>query len=274
MTRKLLAVVALCWAGQALACKCTNGDSLEAFGNSQVVAFGRVGPLEREHQRLDVTVLLKGAIPKGGLQLSPQDSSCKLPLLPLATDTEYLFFLSESPNGLQFNTRCFVPSAQKGLFSLRLGDQDVSIHRTMVGEFFKTRGLGPRLELHPSFSVRDGHVETWLSIKNLEDHEVTVYAPWNREAFVFFVLDALGNVVAPEGNAKVDPPGGELRIAAAGVYNHHLEPSSALFFPYLSGSAQFGYALKTGQRYRVHALYRPFGTSHAATWSREFDVTP
>lgn len=273
MAGKLVALMTLCSAGQALACSCTNADVFELYDTSALIIVARAGALEGDHQRVDVTQLLKGAVPKGGVVLATQTSSCNAPLV-LTAGTEYLLFLSAAPQGLQLKTRCFAPPLVNGSFGLRLGDHEVTIHRAMLGEFLKTRGVLPRLELVPSFSLHDGLVETWLAIKNLEDHDVTLFGPWNREAFVFFVIDALGHAVQPQGFAKVDPKGGDLHLAAGSPYNHHIEPASGLYFPFLSGTGQFGYALEHGQRYRVHALYRPFGSSFGTVSSAELEVTP
>lgn len=273
MTGKLVVLLSLGWVGHAVACSCVNDDALKLYDTSQLIVVARAGALEGDHQRVDVSQVLKGVAPKGGVVLAAQTSTCNA-AMQLSAGTEYLLFLTAAPRGLQLTTRCFAPPLVNGAFALRLGEHEVTIHRSMIGEFLNTRGVLPRLELFTSFSVRDGLVETWLAIKNLEDHDVTVFAPSNRDAFAFFVLDANGNVVQPKGYAKVDPKGGELRIAAKSPYNHRIEPSSNLYFPFLSGTAQFGYALEHGQRYRVHLLYRPFGTSYGAVSSAELEVTP
>ena len=78
----------------------------------------------------------------------------------------------------------------------------------------------------------------------------------------------------PQGYAKVDPKESVLTISDGAAYNHQITPISNLYFPYLTGTAQFGYKLEEGEKYRMHVLYRPFGGTYGSISSEEKEVTP
>lgn len=118
---------------------------------------------------------------------------------------------------------------------------------------------------------KDGGAEgltATVTVKNSGGAPITVEHPGNRSAVVFFVTDALGNIVPPEGIGKADPGAESVRLApAAGVS----QAFPALRF--ITGSAHFGYRLRSGETYRVVALYRPHGRSGPGFCSRETPIT-
>jgi len=103
-----------------------------------------------------------------------------------------------------------------------------------------------------------------LSIKNTGRIAVKIQEPTNRLALAFFVLDSLGNVVAPRGLGKVDPSLIEISLEPGATHTHRFE---ALTF--VTGSALFGYDLPRGKSFRVVAVYRPAGTGGPGFTSQE-----
>lgn len=90
------------------------------------------------------------------------------------------------------------------------------------------------------------------------------YHPHLQMATGFVVSSKLGNVIEPEGVAKVSPKRQRLRLAPGAKKTVWLKWSAAtrakgLTFPFLSGSVLFAYRLKKGVTYRVIAIYRPKG---------------
>lgn len=116
--------------------------------------------------------------------------------------------------------------------------------------------------------VKTGTVSATLVIRNTGSTEVKVAHPGNRIAVAFIVMNSLGNVVSPVGIAKVDPPFGEITIKP----NSEFKQS----FPnleFLTGSALFGYELKSGETYRVVAIYRPNGEKSPGITTGEQIIT-
>jgi hypothetical protein len=109
-----------------------------------------------------------------------------------------------------------------------------------------------------------------LVITNPTKSALTVQKLSNRLTLAFIVLDSLGNVVSPQGIAKVDPFFKTVNLNAGASMTHHLES-----LEFLTGSALFGYALKPGQKYRIIAVYRPAGQDGPGFTSDEAElVTP
>ena len=115
---------------------------------------------------------------------------------------------------------------------------------------------------------KTGTVSATLVIRNTGSTEVKVAHPGNRMAVAFIVMNSLGNVVSPVGIAKVDPPFGEITIKP----NSEFKQS----FPnleFITGSALFGYELKSGETYRVVAIYRPNGEKSSGITTGEQIIT-
>ncbi len=115
--------------------------------------------------------------------------------------------------------------------------------------------LGIELILKHTPSNKDNYnISGVLIIHNLTDKVVSVQSPDNRQVIAFLVTDSLGNVVSPQGNAKVDPWFQMVTIKPRDSYSHKL---NHLWF--LTGSARFGYEFKSGETYRIVAVFRPKG---------------
>lgn len=115
---------------------------------------------------------------------------------------------------------------------------------------------------------KTGIVSAALVIKNTGSTEVKIRHPRNRMAVAFIVMNSLGNVVSPVGIAKVDPPFREITIKPNSEFRQS--------FPnleFLTGSALFGYELKSGETYRVVAIYRPDGEKSSGITTREQIIT-
>lgn len=97
--------------------------------------------------------------------------------------------------------------------------------------------------------------------------------PSNRGALSFAVFDERFNLVAPIGVGKADPPGQKINLKPGEVFNYSINPyidgQQKLLFSYVSGTAWFGYALEKGKRYRVLAVYRPWGPGSSGVASDE-----
>ena len=103
-----------------------------------------------------------------------------------------------------------------------------------------------------------------MTIKNTGAEQFLVQQTTNRQAVVFFVTDELGNVVAPQLRGKSDPAFEELELRPGTEMKHTFEN-----IDFVTGSAWMGYDLKTGETYRVVALYRPNGKSGPGFCSKE-----
>ncbi len=111
-------------------------------------------------------------------------------------------------------------------------------------------------------------ISATLIIRNTGSTEVKIIHPGNRMAVAFIVMNSLGNVVPPAGLAKVDPPFSEITIKP----NSEFKQS----FPnleFITGSALFGYELKSRETYRVIAIYRPNGEKSSGITTREQIIT-
>lgn len=227
---------------------------------------------KNDRQGVMITTLIKGEVPKSNLFVSQQPTLCGYPQLPMSSEGEFLVFATKSGSEFKLTTRCYSYREENGIFDFKMNGSFVDVHRLMLPAFFKAKGRVPKVELVLSSYSRNKVVENILSIKNVDDRDLEIFHPSNRQAFTFFVTDPQGNVVTPRGNAKVDPAGGVLKIVTHGGFNFKIEPSSELYFPFLSGTAQFGYELKQKLQYKVHAIYRPYGGSYGAVYSEERSV--
>jgi len=112
-----------------------------------------------------------------------------------------------------------------------------------------------QIELDLKTAERDGLLVLLANVrvKNTGDAKLSVQDLRNRRAVTFFVTDSLGNVVQPEGIAKVSPGHRPDVLLKPG------ESRSQEFvdLQFLTGSALFGYELKRGGTYAVVAVYRP-----------------
>jgi hypothetical protein len=102
-----------------------------------------------------------------------------------------------------------------------------------------------------------------ITIKNLSDQELKIQHPANRLALAFIVMDDNGNVLTPEGVAKVDPRRQDISLKVAETYEYaesqweKLAEEKGLRLPFLTGTGLFAYKLKEGKNYRLTVIYRP-----------------
>lgn len=266
-------LMTLFFSNGAYACKCFNQDAHDLYKQSDLVVLGSPSEgVENDKQYIRINSVLKGDINDVGVYLSQQGSSCRRSQLPLIHDREYLLFISSEGDENKLVTKCYnYSSTESGLFDLRLTDDYANVHRNMLGTFFTSQGHVPDISFHISHTRTDTSIKTILGIQNLSDQDIEIFDPSNRNAYTFVLVDADGNLVTPQGSAKVDPKGGILRISQGGVYNYQIE-SQNVSLPYLSNTARFGYQLEKNKQYRAHVMYRPYGGTYGATASREQTV--
>jgi len=112
-----------------------------------------------------------------------------------------------------------------------------------------------------------------IIIANTSVLEGTFEHPGNRSVLSFAVFDERFNVVTPVGIGKADPPGQRFILKPSQVFKYSVNPyvdeQKKLFFSYISGTAWFGYPLEKGKRYRVVAIYRPWGPDSSGVASDE-----
>lgn len=103
-----------------------------------------------------------------------------------------------------------------------------------------------------------------IAIKNLSGQEIKIQHPGNRQAIAVVVMDAHGNVIAPEGVAKVDPRNQDIVLKAGETVEHidnqlaKLAQEKGMTLPFLTGTGLFAYRLKAGGTYRVTVILRPY----------------
>jgi hypothetical protein len=117
-------------------------------------------------------------------------------------------------------------------------------------------------------STNAAAVSPALAIKNAGSDALLVQQPTNRQAIVFLVTDAMGNVVAPVMRGKADPGFDESELRPGADLKHTFDN-----LDFVTGSAWMGYDLKRGQTYHVVALYRPSGIAGPGFCSHEETVT-
>ena len=103
-----------------------------------------------------------------------------------------------------------------------------------------------------------------LVVSNPSDTALTIQDATNRLVLAFLVFDTLGNPVAPQGTAKVDPAFATRTLGSRGTYTHPLDT-----LDFVTGSIQQSYLFKCGQTYRVIAVYRPAGPNGPGFTSQE-----
>lgn len=160
----------------------------------------------------------------------------------------------------------FLRMAPLALAALLLMAQ--SVHA--IGEAGDTEWpRGAKLELKLNLTAtadKDSSVSVRgdLVITNPTKSALTIQKLSNRLVLAFVVLDSLGNVVPPQGLAKVDPFFETMSLDAGATMTHHLEN-----LEFLTGTALFGYVLKPDQKYRIIAIYRPAGPEGPGFTSNE-----
>ncbi|MFA6293052.1 MAG: hypothetical protein WC637_14790 [Victivallales bacterium] len=136
-------------------------------------------------------------------------------------------------------------------------------------------GVSGNTELIASLELKQAHttdevalIDAVLTVKNVGRQTAIVQSPTNRLSVAFVVLDSLGNLVQPTGRAKVDPPlSSDKTLEPNGEFKHVFEG-----LKFITGTAQFGYDLKRGERYKVIAIYRPSGADSDGICSKEASI--
>jgi hypothetical protein len=123
------------------------------------------------------------------------------------------------------------------------------------------------LELSLRFTARDDFPS--LVIKNISSAKLELLSVSNRRVLSFVVFDKLGNQLQPRGIAKVDPK----------RETFFLDPNSEKEFrferlEFLTDSALFGFELHKGEKYRIIAIYRPYGVAGPNFFSDEVEFIP
>lgn len=257
----------------ALACSCANKDINELYAKADIVVLATAKEFKEEQQSVNITKHIKGEVSQSGLILSQQESICRYPQLPIHSKQEYLLFVSKVEDKYKFTSRCYNYVNEKGFYNMRMNDSYAQVHRSMLPSFFKAQGAIPKIKLYTSYNLTENGITNWLSIINQDNKNIEVFHPNNRQAFTFIVLDNYGNIIQPTGYAKVDPPAEQvLTISNDSAYNYTIKPISDFYFPYLSGTAQFGYKLEKNKKYKMHIIYRPFGGTYGSISSEEKEV--
>ena len=125
------------------------------------------------------------------------------------------------------------------------------------------RADGPTVSVDWSFGQGTNRHAAVITIKNLSVEELKVQHPGNRQAIAFVVMDDHGNVIAPEGIAKVDPRHQDIVVRSGETREHmdsqltELAQEKGLTLPFLTGTGLFAYKLTKGSSYRVTVIYRP-----------------
>ncbi len=122
---------------------------------------------------------------------------------------------------------------------------------------------GPTVSVDWSLDKGTNRHAVAITIKNLSDQELKIQHPGNRLALAFIVMDDNGNVLTPEGVAKVDPRRQDISLKVAETYEYaesqwvKLAEEKGLSLPFLTGTGLFAYKLTEGKSYRVTVIYRP-----------------
>ena len=118
--------------------------------------------------------------------------------------------------------------------------------------------------------------EVVVRIKNDSGKEVVIEHPNHQCALSFIIMDSYGNLIKPEGIAKVSPRYQPITLKPGQVFEYSipkqlldLAKEKELSFPFLTGTGLFGYALEKGKIYRITVVYRPFGKEQEGICSRE-----
>jgi len=126
---------------------------------------------------------------------------------------------------------------------------------------------GPTVSVDWSFGQGTNRHAAVITIKNLSGQELKIQHPGNRQAIAFVVMDDYGNVITPEGVAKVDPRHQDIVLKAGETFEHtdsqwtKLAQEKGLTLPFLTGTGLFAHKLTEGSSYRVTVIYRPSADS-------------
>ena len=124
--------------------------------------------------------------------------------------------------------------------------------------------------------VRNGTHTATLKIKNLSGKKQFLRHPALQNGIAIIVMDEKGNIVPPEGIAKVSPVNKSLELSSGQEYEYttpvqyaELAKKENVHFPFLTSTGLFGFKLKKGKIYRITAIYRPDGMNGAVVSTTE-----
>jgi phosphatidylserine/phosphatidylglycerophosphate/cardiolipin synthase-like enzyme len=141
----------------------------------------------------------------------------------------------------------------------------IAIGETLASEVSENIKLEVKLVLKTvTASGEPKGTDAIVLIKNLEKDQVKIQNPKNRFAITFYVINALGNSVAPDFIGKIDPPFSEISLKS--------DEQTQVEFPgvkFATGTAFVNFKFKAGESYRVVAVYRPGGLKGPGIASRE-----
>ncbi|MBU4305273.1 MAG: hypothetical protein KJ893_06615 [Candidatus Omnitrophica bacterium] len=115
-----------------------------------------------------------------------------------------------------------------------------------------------------------------LKIKNASEENLSLNHPDLQCIQAIIVMNESGNIIQPEGIAKVDPRWQSIILKSGQVFEYSiskqrldLAKGKELSFPFLTGTSLFGYALEKGKTYRIIVVYRPYGKEKEGICSKE-----
>ena len=120
--------------------------------------------------------------------------------------------------------------------------------------------------------------ELVVKITNRTEDERELQTPYETHALQFVVMSKSGSRILGERAAKATPSTQRVRLKPdeARTFPIHDRLQAAdgrqLYFPYLFDGGLVGHPMKDGVKYRVIAVYRPFGMGHAGVCSQEHIV--
>ncbi len=129
------------------------------------------------------------------------------------------------------------------------------------------RADGPTVSVDWSLGQGTNRHAAVITIKNLSGQELKIQHPGNRQAIAFVVMDDHGNVMKPEGVAKVDPMRQDIVVKPGGTFEYtdtqwtECAQEKGLTLPFLTGTGLFAHKLTEGSSYRVTVIYRPSALS-------------
>jgi hypothetical protein len=129
----------------------------------------------------------------------------------------------------------------------------------------------PTVTVDWCFAKGSHHHAVAITIKNVSGQELRIQHPEDRQAIAIVVMDEHGNVMKPEGVAKVDPMRQDIVLKRGGTFEYtmlqsaELAQEKGLSLPFLTGTGLFAYNLKAGNNYRVTVIYRPYADRAGVT---------
>lgn len=248
----------------------------DCIKKADIIVLGFVRSIEdiKDKGVLKVSVLrvLKGSIEQKEISIASYGQHSKSELSPegpikVEAREAYIFFITPKPNDegqyLMFNDNEGVIQSSNPV-SLEI-EKQLEYSLLSLGENIS--------DISVDFYLvkRSGIHAVIVSLKNDSDKEVSLSHPDFINAIAFVVFDSRGNPITPTGIAKVTPKIQKFSLKPKETFEHTLHQyiKTDFVFPFLTGTALFGYELKEGNSYRVIAIYRPYGKERGGICSKE-----